>query len=138
MRFPQTKSAVPTILATVGLLLAGCGSGGSGSSSSAAGATQTTATSGGTSAASPSNAGTVTISNYKYEPASLTVTAGTKVVWTNQDTTPHTATADGGSFDTGSIKDHGGTGSVTLTKPGTFTYYCQFHPFMKGTLVVQG
>ncbi len=48
--------------------------------------------------------GTVTIANYEYGSQSLSVAAGTKVVWTNQDTTRHTATASSGRFDTGSTR----------------------------------
>ena len=51
-------------------------------------------------------------------------------------TPPHTATADDSSFDTGDL-DKGDSKSVTFDKPGTFTYYCRFHPFMKATVEVQ-
>ena len=79
----------------------------------------------------------VTIQDYTYEPASITVTRGTTVVFTNRDSTPHTATSkESGGFESGSI-DTGETGKITLEKTGTFAYYCVFHPFMKGTIVVK-
>ncbi len=66
----------------------------------------------------------------------MTVEAGTEVNWTNSDDAPHTATADDESFDTGDL-DKGDSGSVTFDQPGTFSYYCRFHPFMKATVEVQ-
>jgi plastocyanin len=79
----------------------------------------------------------VTIADYTYEPADLTVPAGTTITFTNEDSTPHTATSKtSGAFESGSI-DTGKSGSITLKEAGTFAYYCQFHPFMKGTITVE-
>jgi plastocyanin len=77
----------------------------------------------------------VEIKGFAFNPATITVPAGTTVTWTNQDAAPHTATADDKSFDTGRI-EQGKSGSVTFDKPGTYTYTCTFHPNMKGTVVV--
>ncbi len=82
---------------------------------------------------------TVSIANYAYGPATLTVKSGTKVTFVNHDATAHTATASGTpGFDTGTLKAGGGSATVTLVKPGTYSYICQFHPFMKGTITVTG
>jgi plastocyanin len=107
------------------LLLAGCG-GGSGS------------TSGGSSEASGGGrAKAVTISEFTFEPAQLTVPVGTTVTFTNRDPTPHTATSKtSGAFETGAIKQ-GESAQITLSEPGTYSYYCAFHPFMKGTITVE-
>ena len=78
----------------------------------------------------------VDIADFAFDPETITVKAGTKVTWTNSDDATHTATADDGSFDTGDL-DKGDSKSVTFDKPGTFTYYCRFHPFMKATVEVQ-
>lgn len=79
----------------------------------------------------------VTIADYTYEPAKLTVPAGTTIEFTNEDSTPHTATSkESGAFETGSI-DTGKTAKVTLEEPGTYAYFCAFHPFMKGTVTVE-
>jgi plastocyanin len=78
----------------------------------------------------------VGIKNFAYAPPSLTVSKGTAVKFTNEDTTEHTATASGGGFDTGSIAA-GKTKSVTLDSSGTFNYVCTFHPFMHGTITVK-
>lgn len=77
------------------------------------------------------------IKGYAYDPATITVSAGTTVSWTNDDPTEHTATAADGSFDTGTINGHGATARVVLDKPGTYDYMCEFHQFMRGTVIVQ-
>jgi plastocyanin len=112
------------LLTVSALFLVGCG-GSSGSSSS------------GSSAAGGSGTKAVTIKDYTYAPASLTVPIGTTVRFTNQDSTPHTATSkESGGFESGPI-DTGKTGTITLEKAGTYAYYCVFHPFMKGTITVE-
>lgn len=79
---------------------------------------------------------TVDIVGFAYAPGSLTVTVGDTVTWTNADAQSHTATADGGAFDTGTIAG-GASGSVTVTTAGTFAYHCAIHPAMTATLVVR-
>ena len=79
----------------------------------------------------------MTIGNFKFAPASLTVKSGAKVAVTNNDSAAHTATADDGhSFDTGSL-DQGSSQTISVTKPGSYHYHCTIHPFMKGTIVVR-
>jgi len=85
-------------------------------------------------------AGAVTIENFAFSPSSITVSVGTTVTWTNNDTVPHTATSNAGvspAFDTGTINP-GGSASVTFNTPGTFGYFCAIHPQMMGTVVVTG
>lgn len=77
----------------------------------------------------------VQIVEFSYEPEPVVVQAGGKVIWQNQDSAPHTATADDGSFDTGTI-EQGKLGSATFKEPGTFTYHCEIHPTMHGTVEV--
>lgn len=79
---------------------------------------------------------TVDIVGFSYSPGSLTVSVGDTVTWANADAQNHTATADGGAFDTGTIAGSGSR-SVTLTTAGTFPYHCAVHPAMTATLVVQ-
>jgi plastocyanin len=76
-----------------------------------------------------------TISDFTFTPGSLTVHVGDTVTWTNNGPSQHTATANNGSFNTG-LLHKGASGSHTFTTAGTFTYFCQVHPFMKGTIVV--
>ena len=61
-----------------------------------------------------------------FSPATLTHEVGSKVMFKNTSTFPHTATADDGSFDTGLIKV-GETKSIVLLKVGKFPFYCQYH-----------
>jgi LPXTG-motif cell wall-anchored protein len=77
----------------------------------------------------------VTISDFKFSPAGVTVNVGDTVTWSNNGPTGHSATASDGSFDTG-ILDKGSSGSHTFTQAGTFNYICTPHPFMKGTVTV--
>jgi plastocyanin len=79
----------------------------------------------------------VGIADFAFAPDAVTVDVGDTVTWTNQDGVPHTATADGGAFDTGSL-GQGQSGEATFDTPGTFTYHCAVHPTMTGTVVVQG
>ena len=78
----------------------------------------------------------VTIRDFAFAPATVTVNEGDTVTWTNADSTIHTATAEDGSFDTGSLRK-GESGSATFTSAGTISYICTPHPYMKGTVVVQ-
>jgi plastocyanin len=81
-------------------------------------------------------ASAVTIADFAFDPPTLTVKAGTTVTWTNQDSAPHTATQDGGGFQSGTL-DQGGTYSETFDTPGTYEYHCEFHANMHGTIVVE-
>jgi plastocyanin len=79
---------------------------------------------------------TVTISNYSYStPAS--VSPGATVTVVNKDQETHTVTADTGGFN-----DTAGAGSTTSftapSKPGRYTFHCNFHSNMHGVLVVGG
>jgi plastocyanin len=79
---------------------------------------------------------TVTISDFQFAPASTTVNVGDTVTWNNDGPTAHSATATGGSFDTG-IFGEGQSRSHTFDEAGTFSYICTPHPNMKGTITVQ-
>jgi len=87
---------------------------------------------------SQANAGknAVTIQNYAFSPATITIKAGDSVTWTNQDSVGHSATADDTSWDTG-ILPQGQSKAIAFSKPGTYTYHCSVHPMMKGTVIVQ-
>jgi plastocyanin len=77
----------------------------------------------------------VSIANFAFDPTELEVVAGTEVTWTNDDRAPHTVTADGGEFDSGTL-DPGDTFSVAVEGNGPVTYACMIHPEMTGTIVV--
>lgn len=77
----------------------------------------------------------VTIADFQFTPATITIHVGDTVTWTNHGPSAHTATANNGSFNTG-VLQKGHSASHTFTTAGTFTYICQIHPFMHGTVVV--
>ena len=117
--------AVVLVLAAA-LLLAACGSGGgsasSSGSSSGSGATSTKA---------------ITISNFMFAPMHAAVAPGSTVSVTNTDSVTHTLTATGGQFDTGDIGP-GQTKTFTApAKAGTYSYICNIHQYMMGTIVVR-
>lgn len=85
-------------------------------------------------AASPSSIN-VGIVGFAFNPNKLTVKAGTKVIWTNNDGAPHTVTADGGAFSSPTLSQ-GQTFSFTFTTPGTYSYKCAIHPSMTAVVVV--
>ena len=74
--------------------------------------------------------------NVNYLQQRLQIIVGTTVEWTNNDPMPHTVTAVNGSFNSGLINP-GKKYRHTFTKAGTFSFFCQPHPFMKGTIVVR-
>lgn len=84
--------------------------------------------------ASSGSAATVGISHFKFQPATLRIRKGTKVVFSNSSPVPHTATRRG-VFDTGRIAP-GHRVALRFTRLGTFAYICKIHPFMHGTIVV--
>jgi plastocyanin len=77
----------------------------------------------------------VEIVDFFYQPDPVTVAVGGKVTWRNEDPEPHTATADDGSFDTEAI-DPGKLKSETFKEAGTFSYFCEIHPQMNGSVEV--
>ena len=130
---------------TLAVILAGCGSSSQPSSSTASVALGHSATSRSATSRSSAPAGAspaaarsarVVISGFAFHPATVTVVSGARVTFVNRDPTNHTATAQGGGFDTRTVAP-GATKTVILKKPGTYTYFCQFHAFMKATVVVR-
>jgi putative cell wall-binding protein len=78
-----------------------------------------------TSPAAAATTVTVDAVNFSFSPDPVQVSAGDSITWTNKDPEPHTATADDGSFTV--LINPGESKTVTLTKDGTFAYYCKFH-----------
>ena len=81
-------------------------------------------------------AGAVSIDNFTFNPAALTVKAGTTVTWTNKDDIPHAVAAVGKQFKS-KVLDTDNSYSFTFTTPGTYAYFCSLHPHMTGTIVVE-
>ena len=77
----------------------------------------------------------MTIADFSFSPGAITLHVGDTIQWLNNGPSPHTATANNSSFDTG-VLHKGQSASVTFHLPGTFAYHCSIHPFMHGTVVV--
>src|ERR1700722_14050127 len=109
------------------LLLAACSSGGGSGSSSASSSSGSAATS----------TKAITISNFMFSPMHAAVAPGSTVSVTNKDSVTHTLSATGGQFDTGDIGP-GQTKTFTApAKAGTYSYICNIHQYMMGTVVVR-
>jgi plastocyanin len=123
--------------------LAACGGDDSSSETTAAtaggGAASTPSEGGSSNATAPSGeavrSAKVEIADFEYAPATVTIQAGGKVTWLNQDSTDHTATLDDGSFSSGDLAQ-GKLRSQSFKQPGTYAYHCEIHPEMKGTVEV--
>ena len=75
-----------------------------------------------------------------FEPEEVTVAAGTTVTWINEDAVQHTVTAGTRGDPTGMFDETvagGGSFSFTFEEPGTYEYYCSFHPGMSGVVTVE-
>jgi plastocyanin len=80
---------------------------------------------------------TVSIQDFSFDPGQITVAPGTTVTWTNEGPSPHTTTADDGSWDSGELQQ-GEDFSFTFDEPGTYTYHCSIHPDMTASVKVSG
>ena len=89
----------------------------------------------GTVAAADAPTRDVAIPGKAFEPAHITVLAGTTVTWRNGDSLNHTVTAESDAFDSGYLAP-GGSFSYAFTKQGHYAYHCLIHKFMKGTVDV--
>jgi plastocyanin len=79
--------------------------------------------------------GSITIDNFTFQPAALTVKVGTTVTWTNHDDIPHTVVSPG-KFRSKAM-DTDDKFSFTFTAAGDYTYFCSLHPHMTGTIKVE-
>lgn len=74
----------------------------------------------------------------KFAPASITVSKGQVIQWTNTSNVPHNVTFDAQpSLSSGTLQQNG-TWQVEFTAPGTYQYHCTFHPGMTGSITVAG
>jgi plastocyanin len=90
-----------------------------------------------TSAQNAAPASAVSIDNFTFAPASLTVKAGTTVTWTNRDDIPHGIASSNNAFKRSKALDTDDAYSFTFTTPGSYQYFCYLHPHMVGTIVVE-
>lgn len=119
--------AACTVLLALACLSAGCTSGPV--------PAQTT----GTPASSASSLDTITIKDFAFSPAALTIKTGTTVTWVNDDSAPHTVVSDDGApapFTSPQLAT-GASFPQRFAQAGTYAYHCSIHPSMKGTVVVE-
>ncbi|HEU5434441.1 MAG TPA: cupredoxin family copper-binding protein [Thermomicrobiales bacterium] len=88
-------------------------------------------------ASTPAAGASVTIANFAFDPAEITVPVGTTVTWTNQDDVPHTVTSDDKKTFGSAGLDTGDTFQFRFTKPGTYGYFCSIHPMMTAKVIVK-
>lgn len=89
------------------------------------------------SAAAAQDASAVEIKDLAFSPSAITIPVGGSITWTNNDSVPHTATAQDRSLLQSGTIEPGATFSQTFDTPGTIDYFCEFHANMKGSIVVQ-
>lgn len=77
----------------------------------------------------------VVIEQMQFNPPALTVHRGSRVVWVNKDLFPHTTSATSKAFDSGNIAPNA-SWSYVARRPGSYSYLCNLHPTMHGTLTV--
>jgi plastocyanin len=137
----SSKPLFAAALVALSLGLAACGDSGSDSSSTEAETSPPASEETESTESEPAPSGEaakaekVDIVEFTYQPDPVVVQVGGKVSWQNQDTAPHTATADDESWDTGTI-EKGKIGSETFKEAGKFAYFCEIHPDMRGTVEV--
>lgn len=83
----------------------------------------------------PGGQSNVAIMDFQFAPATINVRVGQTVMWRNNGPSPHTSTSDSGLWDSGTLNP-GRSFSRTFTTAGMFTYHCEIHPSMRGTVVV--
>jgi plastocyanin len=79
----------------------------------------------------------VDIKTFMFGPTDLTIAAGTRVTWVNDDQTPHTVVETNKLFRSAAL-DTQDSFSYTFDQPGTYKYFCALHPQMVGTITVGG
>lgn len=79
----------------------------------------------------------ITIDNFSFAPATLTVAAGTEVTWVNHDDIPHTVVSEDKATFKSRALDTDEKFSFTFSTPGTYTYFCSIHPKMTAKVIVQ-
>jgi plastocyanin len=76
----------------------------------------------------------INIQNFSFSPAEATITVGSTVVWTNNDSAPHQIASN--SFNSSPLSQ-GGTFSQKFATAGTYDYHCAIHPSMTGRIIVK-
>ena len=125
------------LFATAAIVLAACGGGGGkpAAADGMAGMAMPPQRPAGAGTVAPVAADAVQIKNFAFSPATITVKAGSTVVWTNDDSVQHEISFEGGDINS-SVLNHNDTFSHPFPTAGTYHYICSIHPFMHGTVIV--
>jgi plastocyanin len=127
---PSRPTVAVPLIALVGLGLGGC------SSSSSKKATVSAPVA--TDAPTAAGAAAMTIASFRYDPTPLTVAPGTVIPVKNLDGPEHTVTSDTTGLFLADDVAHGKTVTFTApSKPGTYSFHCEYHATMHGTLIVK-
>ena len=78
----------------------------------------------------------IDISGMAFSESTITISIGDIITWTNQDSAPHSATADNGEFDSGAL-NNGESFTFIFNTTGTYTYHCSIHNGMTATIIVE-
>ena len=143
------KKLLVVLIACLALTLAACGGDDDDDDAGNGGATTTEQTDTGAEPPADEDGGggggggetaAVDIPAIAFDPAEITVAAGTTVTWTNSDDLPHTVTKESGpgaDFDSGNLDPGGSEFEQTFDQPGTIEYVCTIHPGQAGTVIVE-
>ena len=145
-RLSHTRRALAFVVCVSAIALTGVACGSSGSIGAASASTNPSATTSpgpqpsDSTSSVKSGSVTVHIKDYAFSPAELTVKAGTRLTFVNDDSVTHTATVPDGAFDTGDVQP-GKSVTVTVKAStgggGAVPYICSIHQFMKGSITVE-
>jgi len=78
----------------------------------------------------------VAIENNAFNPATVNISTGDTVRWTNLDSASHTVAGTGTNFGS-EVLNQGDSYEFLFTDAGTYEYYCSIHPDMRGTVIVE-
>jgi plastocyanin len=131
----QMVIALILTVATIGL--SGCARKAAGQSGAQPATARAASASSNPGSSAPASAAVeIGIDNFSFNPATLTISPGTKVTWINHDDVPHTATSSAKVFASPAL-DTGGHFSFTFEHPGEYAYFCAVHPHMTGKVIVK-
>jgi plastocyanin len=136
-RFGPARAGLLAVLGAAALPFASCGGGGG---DAVTGPPPPNGSGGGTGGGGAADVVITIIAdngNMSFSPNPATVTRGQTVVWRNSAGAAHTATQNGGAFDTGNISGGSQSSAITMGTAGSFAYHCAIHPSMVGTVNVQ-
>ena len=132
----RLAAAIAVAAVAAALLLAGCGGGGTsgGGYSAPPAPPATSGTSGGAATAPASGTVKIVMKNFAFDKSTVTMKAGQKIAFDNQDSAPHNIKLNGQES---GVINPGSSFTFTLAKAGTYPFSCIIHPQMTGTVTVQ-